>query len=260
MNNTLFYKSFGFRLLSITRNYRHTDNSQGIENHFFARMVKGSAEIVTIDGERIKIKEGDIFYLPINLRYHSYWYGREGEDDDERKIIWESYAFKFFPDRSDKRYKMQKIDADGDTVKYLDVLAESLSVSCGTVSALYSFLERVLPNMEEDRTDVKTSLMTKAKQYISETPELKVPELAKYCNMSESGIYAFFKKHAQMTPIEMKNKMRAEDAVRLLETTDMSIEEISTRLGYNTSSYFRKIIKEYTGSTPLKIRKEAKNI
>ena len=85
-------------------------------------------------------------------------------------------------------------------------------------------------------------------------------ELARHCNMSESGIYAFFKKHMQDTPIGVKNRIKARRAVTMLETTNLSVEEISESLGFSSSAYFRKKIKEITGKTPQKIRKEARMI
>ena len=35
----------------------------------------------------------------------------------------------------------------------------------------------------------------------------------------------------------------------------MSIEEISDRLGFQSTAYFRKIMKEYKGKAPAEIRK-----
>lgn len=253
MNNISFYKSFAFRVYSYN-NYRHTDNSKGIDAHFFARMLSGRARIVTDTREELIIETGDIFYLPMDMRYHSYWYG---DPDNDNRIEWESYKFSVFPIGSQKRYKPQKIAADAEAVEILDRLANDKTVSPSSVGYLYMFLSRVLPYMQESNRDPKEALMKMAKNYIAEHPDLKVPELAKYCGMSESGLYAFFQKHEKTTPIGMKNKMKAEEAVVLLQSTNLSVEEISTRLGFNTSAYFRKIIKQQTGKTPMRIRKEA---
>ena len=58
----------------------------------------------------------------------------------------------------------------------------------------------------------------------------------------------------------MKNKIKTERAVILLESTDDSVEKISEKLGFSNAAYFRKTIKRYTGMTPMKIRKNAKHI
>ena len=62
------------------------------------------------------------------------------------------------------------------------------------------------------------------------------------------------------SPIEMKNKIKTERAVILLESTDDSVEKIIESLGFSSSAYFRKTVKRYTGMTPMKIRKNAKHI
>ena len=49
-------------------------------------------------------------------------------------------------------------------------------------------------------------------------------------------------------------------AVRELEHTSLSVEEISDKLGFPNTAYFRKIVKRYTGKTPSVIRKEFKHI
>ena len=60
-----------------------------------------------------------------------------------------------------------------------------------------------------------------------------------------------------MTPHALRQKILVEKAVELLTTTDIPIEEVSDRLGFSSSSYFRKILFAQTGKTPSAIRKEA---
>jgi len=43
MNDISFYKSFGLNVYNF-RNYRHTDNSQGIDCHYLAKMTSGRAK------------------------------------------------------------------------------------------------------------------------------------------------------------------------------------------------------------------------
>lgn len=252
MNNALFCKSFTFKTISFS-GCRHTDNSRGTECHFFARMLKGKGRIVTLDKKEMTVCAGDVFYLPMGLKYHSYWSGDGGDDNG---VIWESYRFTLLPTRSAKNYKMQKIRVNCEDKEILDRLSKDKEVSPYSVAQLYLFWSHVLPSLSEDISDPKDILMEKAKEYISENPDFKVPELARHCGMSESGLYAFFKSRAGITPIEMKNKMKVEEAVSLLCSTDLSVEEISERLGFGTAAYFRNIVKRYTGKTPMKIRKE----
>jgi len=249
MDNTLFYNSFKFRSLS-GKKYRHTDNSRGIDCHFLARMLHGSARFVSESGEEMRIGVGDVFYLPLGLRYHSYW------TPDSEGVEWESYAFLCFPDKSGKQYAMQKADASNLLHAHLDALAADMRVSPTSVSHLYAALGELLPRMRECDPDPHRDLYSKARAYIHTHPDFRVPELARHCGMSESGLYAFFRSHANTTPIAEKNRILAGRAITLLGTTDLPVEVISERVGFQSVAYFRRIIKAEYGKTPTELRRE----
>lgn len=54
------------------------------------------------------------------------------------------------------------------------------------------------------------------------------------------------------------NAIRVEKATQLLIDTSISIELISNRVGFSSSSYFGRIFKNHTGKTPLEIRNHSK--
>ena len=249
MDNTLFYNSFGFRMLS-AKKCRHTDNSRGIDCHFLARMQRGTARFVTCSGEEMELAAGDVFYLPLGLCYHSYWTPLDGS------VEWESYAFLCFPDRSGKQYAMQRLEASTALHASLDALAADMRVSPKSVAHLYAALGEALPRMRESTPDPRRDLYAKARSYIHAHPDLRVPELARHCGMSESGLYAFFKSYAGTTPITEKNRILAGRAVTLLGTTDLPIEVISERVGFQSVAYFRRIVKAEYGRTPTELRRE----
>lgn len=57
-----------------------------------------------------------------------------------------------------------------------------------------------------------------------------------------------------MTPIAYKNLIRIQNAEKLLLGSEMSVEEISGKLGFNSPSYFRRTFKKYVGKTPREYR------
>ncbi|MBR2335418.1 MAG: helix-turn-helix domain-containing protein [Clostridia bacterium] len=254
MEHISFYKSFQFNIHRRTC-YNYTDNTCGIPYHYVARMVSGHARIVVVSGEEMELCEGDVFYLPKGLRYQSYWTCEDGGE-----IVWESYGFKMLPTSREMRYSMQKIDATSEDSAILDELSKNIKVSPSSVGLLYLFLGKSLEKMRQDRTDPKAATWEMAVSYISAHPNFQVKELATYCNMSESGIYAFFKHYGNTTPIELKNKMLIGRAIELLTTTDLSIEEICSRVGFCNTAYFRKQLRRVTGKTPIEIRKNGERI
>jgi AraC-like DNA-binding protein len=252
MDNIRFYNSFAFRVFSRNRSH-HTDNSAGIDCHFIARMRRGTCKIVTLDGEELHLEAGDVFYLPLGLRYHSYWMPNGANTPT---VEWESYRFDFFPCKSGKNYVMQKLHPNTDAMRFWDMIDPSLGVNTSSVGLLYAFLGEVFPTMKQTESDPQKELFSKAKHYIHQNPQFKVPELARHCGMSESGLYAFFRSYANTSPIELKNSIQVQKAVSLLGSTDLSVEEISDRVGFRSVAYFRKILRARTGKTPSEIRHE----
>jgi AraC-like DNA-binding protein len=252
MDNLRFYNSFGFAVLSLKKR-RHTDNSRGIDRHFIGRIRRGYGKLVTDTGEEILLNPGDVFYIPLGLCYHSYWMPEKGEGG---VVEWESYGFDFFPCKSGKRYAVQKLLPSPLALSYLDQIALSHEERVSSVGFLYAFLGEVFPTMQRVDDDPMRELFSKARHYIYTHPNLKVPELARHCGMSESGLYAFFRSFAQTSPIEEKNRILASRAVTLLGSTDLSIEQISDRIGFQSVAYFRKVLKQHTGKTPSEIRAE----
>lgn len=253
MDNMLFYNSFYFTTY-IYKTPHHTDNSAGISSHYIGRLCKGNARIVTDTGEVLTLNAGDVFYLPLGLRYHSYW---SPESGGEHTVELESYRFGYFPCKSGKRYALQKILPTEQALALLDRLAADKTVLCSSIGLLYAFLGEMFPRMTVADSTPQKALFSKAKHYIAKHPDFRVPELARHCGMSESGLYAFFRSYADTTPIEVKNRIQTEKAITLLGSTDLSVEEISDRVGFQSVAYFRKIVKAQTGKTPTEIRKES---
>ena len=83
-----------------------------------------------------------------------------------------------------------------------------------------------------------------------------VSDLARAMRMSESGLFTFIREYGKTTPISLKNRIRTEKAIQLLTTTDLSVEEISSRLGFCSAVYFRKVFRKETGKTPTELRRE----
>ncbi|MBR2352952.1 MAG: helix-turn-helix transcriptional regulator [Clostridia bacterium] len=249
MKQILSYNPFTFRLLSFVTS-KATDNSRGTDCHFFGKLRKGSGTLTTLSGEVLHLSAGDIFYIPIGLRYCSDW-----RTDHDGFLEWESYAFFSFPPSVDKQYSLQKILPTKEITEYLNTIAYGDSTSAKSIGFFYLFMSEALSLMTEKNPDLAKATVEKAKKYISRHPDFKVSELARHCNMSESGLFSLFKNQG-LTPIELKHRILVEKAVTLLCSTDLSVEQISDRLGFSDPGYFRKIFRRYTDKTPMEVRRE----
>lgn len=72
--------------------------------------------------------------------------------------------------------------------------------------------------------------------------------------ISESYLSRTFTKEVGMTLIDYITECRITRAKELLRTTEESVTNICTQVGYNYAAYFTKIFKEKTGITPNQYR------
>ena len=249
MDNLSFYNSFAFVRISLTRAH-HTNNSHGAASHFVGRIRKGTARIVADSGEELRLGVGDLFYLPLGLRYNSYWYPNE-----QGELEWDSYRFDFFSCRSGREYTMQIMKPSEATLRYFDAIDPSLGVTNFSIGMLFAFLGECFYEMEAKEDKGERKLFSRAKEYILAHPKLRVSELARYLGMSESAVYSFFRSYAGVSPVELKNKLLAERAAALLSSTDLSVEEIAEKVGLGSAVYMRRVLDRYLGKSPRCLRK-----
>ena len=65
-----------------------------------------------------------------------------------------------------------------------------------------------------------------------------------------------FKRQENITLLDYIVERRVETACALLKNTQLSVSQISARLGYINFSYFSHIFKKKTGQTPAAYRKQ----
>lgn len=246
MDDIAFAKSFAFCKFEFCR-YRKTDKSMGTRVHHIGYLLEGRAEFVTEDA-RLSFSAGDVFYIPPGCKYHSYWYGEE-------RIAFESYAFTYLPAELGIRYPLQKMPMNAAAEAALAALSAHRTDKCLAVGYLYALLGHTLPEMQPEKRDTKAELVARAQGYMHTHRDFTVPEVAKYCRVSTSGLYAAFQKTLGHTPIDEKHIGQVEYAVTLLSSTDLSVEEVSARAGFCSAAYFRKILRQLTGKTPGQYRK-----
>ncbi len=77
-----------------------------------------------------------------------------------------------------------------------------------------------------------------------------VEEMVKRSRLAERTFKRRFTAATGVTPIAYVQRLRVEDAKRRLERTDVSVEEISWRVGYEDAAFFRRLFKRTTGMAP----------
>ena len=75
--------------------------------------------------------------------------------------------------------------------------------------------------------------------------------------MSRYRLCREFSSFYGMPPLRYLTEKRLEEAKKILLTTDFSIHEVSSMIGYENTNHFINLFKKYVGSTPGKFRQKA---
>ena len=247
MENILFRDAFRFVRFRFDRAH-YTDNRAGACPHYFGYMRKGHARLVA-DGREISVEEGDLFYIPSGLSYQSYWAG-------EPTVCFDSYSLAFLPE-GEAVYPLQKIAQSEEMRTLLARLgARELSTDSESLGLFFLLFAAARPHMETHPRGRAHTVVETALAHMEDCEALNIPALARHCRVSESGLFAAFRALRGETPLACFHRLQVERAIHLLTSTDLSVEEVSARLGFCSPAYFRRILRRETGKTPREIRRE----
>lgn len=85
---------------------------------------------------------------------------------------------------------------------------------------------------------------------------ITIAALAKRCAYSESHFMRVFKQRMKMTPYAFVEQVRMFHAIEALQHSAKSVAEIASNCGFYDPSSFVKRFRKFTGSTPLKHRRQ----
>ena len=80
-------------------------------------------------------------------------------------------------------------------------------------------------------------------------------ELAAKLNVSVPHLSNQFKKETGTTIVKYINHLRIQAALRLLNTSSISIQDISSHVGIEDNNYFTKVFKQEVSMTPTSYKK-----
>lgn len=86
--------------------------------------------------------------------------------------------------------------------------------------------------------------------------EISIEGLKDICFMSRSRFMSLFKERVGMSPHAYLKKIRIDNAKELLESTSLSIAEVSKLSGYNDPLYFSRTFKNCVGVSPKEYKRK----
>lgn len=120
------------------------------------------------------------------------------------------------------------------------------------------FCKEILNKFRHWKTTSSNSLMSELEKYIKENyhKNLTLKSVAKRFYLNPVYLGQLFKKHHGMYFNSYLQKIRVEEAKKLLISTDMKIYEVSQAVGYSDTDYFIQCFTKLCSMTPNQFRKK----
>ena len=146
-------------------------------------------------------------------------------------------------------YYRQKFDATVTDYKTQKML------SCK--SRLLNLLHHLILNLQT-QSDAGDSIQP-ILDYIDSNLEknLSIADISRHFAISESSLRRKFRSHLGFSPIEYINRSKTEKIKELLNTSEITLEDICEQLGLYDTSHLYKLFRRYTGLTPLQWKKRS---
>jgi len=240
-----------------------------IQSCYTVSYIKKGEVITTYDGKEFVAKTGDVMihrpHMPFNVI--SQTEGVHFLFNVEVKVRGGADFFQVYP--LDKVIKLRDpalYEKKFDELRsiWLQEIDDYRTVQTGFLAftLLHEILESSkLGERRSSRDPMVTDRFNNALHYIENGLEENITreELAQIYHMNPVYFSRAFQKIYGITPMKMLKKMRLQNAKRMLENTDDTMEYIAQKSGYYDSAHFNRAFQKEFGKSPTAYRQSIKN-
>lgn len=163
-------------------------------------------------------------------------------------------------------FKPATRNASSDINHYLrNIFREAKDQRPGYLEIAKGYLMRLIDELasdyhynfsKDDSSIYRKKLFQAVSVYMSEhIHSVAMSDLTKVFHYQSNYFNQLIKEYAGVTYSDYLVRLRVDRARLLLETTNLSVEEILWAIGYNNKGFFNRKFREATGTTPAKYRK-----
>ena len=267
--------------------HHHRVREQGVNQYVLIYCVDGSGFYI-VDGKRHEVKKNQFFVLPMG-RPHEYG-ATEGK---HWTIYWVHFRGTCAHVYAEGATTPQTINVTmnsriGDRINIFEEILTTLHFGEGLEDLRYasSLLHHFLASMrylgQFRRAKVGASysvaggkqnaahnnspfayhdnmdIVEQAIHYMRENIENRIAmeDVLRYVGYSQSHFSTMFKKRTGQSPLAYFNRLKVEHACSLLKTTDMKINMICYKVGFEDSLYFSRLFSKVMGMSPTAYREK----
>lgn len=248
--------------------YHYRERPNGVEQYILIYCIKGSGWYSVL-GKRHEIKEQQYFIIPQG-EPHIY----ASNNDDPWTIYWVHFTgamASFFGDNCymPTSITTAKTSRIADRNNIFEEIFLTLSDNYSLVnlryasSLLYSFLasfkyiKQFRNYNAQDTRLANNDIVSAAVRFMNENIEkqLTLTQIADYIGYSTSQFSLIFKMKTGHSPLNYFNMLKIQHACKFLETTDLKINQICSKVGIDDSYYFSRLFSKTIGISPKQYRK-----
>ena len=233
-------------LLEILKQYWNKESFSYMERprpgHGLMLLISGSAKFI-FEGGELRVNAGDMVFIPKFSHYEA---------------VFENETVDYLVNFNSEDFELNVptlIFNNAPLVIYESFrrLVEEKQTPFNTVlnnkALFYHLVDEIVKNANVLICD-NYNVIDQAKILLNEREECSIEDIAKSCNISSSGLRKKFKDSVGMTLSEYRIRQKIAKAKYMLESTNMSISEISEALKFYDAPYFCKIFKKLEGVSP----------
>jgi len=131
---------------------------------------------------------------------------------------------------------------------------------CDTLEGMMLLFKKFITNIIENAQKNKaiSREISQAMSYIKSNygMDINLQEVANHVNLNPTYLSNLFKKDLQINFTEFLNEVRIQKAKELLVDSYLKAYEISEKVGFADNTYFCRVFKKLTGSSPNEYRKQ----
>ena len=231
--------------------------------------AEGTADYLSL-GKRFTLTGGDILFIPQGGTYISDWktdgrliaahflYSPRGIKYSVSKVSGKEALLDSFTrmlsdwqtirDKTDVSLKLGAASSD----------LQNLSVILHMTGTWNIIMSEIIPELEAIPLPAPDPRVDTAMNYISAhmCERITISDIASAVCVSPSHLHAIFRNNLGISPIEYKLRLQIDEAQRLLiACPNLTVGEISDRLGFASDIYFRKVFRNQTGMSPTAFRR-----
>ena len=233
-----------------------TYNTQGREDYYLLIPLQGTLTVTLPDGDRTA-KAGSVVLFAPKYPYRYVYRGGEA-----LSYLWihftGSYVKQLLKDLSLFPLPLlQTVSGIEQSVeRFFRILDKAPTNQPYQKQEFACELERLLVNIAQASISQTETPFSKSIRYLhaSYHQSIRIPELAAMENLSNSRYIELFRRHFGKSPSAYLIELRMNSACELLQTTDMSIKQISLLCGYDDPHFFSRLFKRHMGTSPQSYR------